>query len=891
LPKSKIVLIDGNSLFYRSYYAIRGLSTSQGFPTNAVYGFITTLRKISAAENPDHIGVVFDVKGPTARHEIFRDYKANRKPMPDDLAVQLPVLKDVLKALRIPLFEQERHEADDVLATLAAKSASLGFRTLIVTTDKDLLQAVDDTTSVYNPAKDIEIGRDNVRDYFGAEAGQVADVLALWGDTTDNIPGVPGIGEKTAKSLIAEFGSLDALLENLSRVKNRRIREAIENNRESLELSRKLVALERNLNIDFDPDRFKSEPPDRAEALRLFRELEFSALAREYADAAESGPVRYQAVFEEKDLEALAERLLSAGAFALDTETDSPSPVRARLVGMSFAVEEREAFYIPLRHDGLGAPRQIPVERALAVLRHVLENPDIAKTGQNIKYDAIVLEREGVRLQGIENDTMVLSYLLEPNWGKHNLERLSQAYLQEEKISYDDIAGKGRNRVTLNQAAVETVTPYACQDADFALRLGRRLRDKVRAGELETLYTDIERPLIPLLARMEMWGVRVDLDELKKISEELDAEIRRLERRIFDAAGCEFNIQSPRQLADILFNKLNLPTTRKTKVTRSLSTSMDVLEELAPLHPLAGFVLDYRRITKLKSTYADALPLLVNPETGRIHTSYNQTVAATGRLSSSDPNLQNIPARGEWGPRFRKAFIPDDACLLLAADYSQIELRVLAHLSGDPVLTGIFSGDRDIHEETARRVFGDDSPLSREEQRRRAKIINFSMIYGSSAFSMAGELGTSNAEAQAFIDRYFETHPKVREFLDRTVEETRDRGYALTILGRKRPVPELAQDNRIARDAGRRMALNTPIQGSAADLIKLAMLRVQEELDRRGLGVRMILQVHDELVFEVPTEVRDEAEAAIREGMENVCPLNVPLKVHIGIGISWSQTK
>ena len=891
MPTSKIVLIDGNSLFYRSYYAIRGLSTSQGFPTNAVYGFITTLRKISAAENPDHIGVVFDVKGPTARHEIFRDYKANRKPMPDDLAVQLPVLKDVLKALHIPLFEQERHEADDVLATLAAKSASLGFRTLIVTTDKDLLQAVDDTTSVYNPAKDIEIGRDNVRDYFGAEAGQVAGVLALWGDTTDNIPGVPGIGEKTAKSLITEFGSLDALLENLSRVKNRRVREAIENNRESLELSRKLVALERNLNIDFDPDRFKSEPPDRAEALRLFRELEFSALAREYADAAESGPVRYRAVFEEKDLEALAESLRSAGAFALDTETDSPSPVRARLVGMSFAIEEREAFYIPLRHDDLGAPRQLPVERALAVLRDILENPDIRKTGQNIKYDAIVLEREGVRLQGIENDTMVLSYLLEPNWGKHNLERLSQAYLQEEKISYADIAGKGRNRVTLNQAAIETVTPYACQDADFALRLGRRLRDKVRAGELENLYTEIERPLIPLLARMEMWGVRIDLIELKKISEELDAEIRRLERRIFDAAGCEFNIQSPRQLADILFNKLNLPTTRKTKVTRSLSTSMDVLEELAPLHPLAGLVLDYRRITKLKSTYADALPLLVNPETGRIHTSYNQTVAATGRLSSSDPNLQNIPARGEWGPRFRKAFIPDNACLLLAADYSQIELRVLAHLSGDPVLTGIFSGDRDIHEETARRVFGDDSPLSREEQRRRAKIINFSMIYGSSAFSMAGELGTSNWEAQAFIDRYFETHPKVREFLDRTVEETRDRGYALTILGRKRPVPELAQDNRIARDAGRRMALNTPIQGSAADLIKIAMLRVQEELDRRGLGVRMILQVHDELVFEVPTEVRDEAEAVIREGMENVCPLNVPLKVHIGIGINWSQTK
>lgn len=891
LSTRRILLVDGNSLFYRSYYAIRGLSTSDGFPTNAVFGFINTLKKLMGSENPDYLGVVFDVKGPTARHEAFQDYKAHRKPMPEDLAVQLPVLKDVLKALRIPQFEHERYEADDVLATLAAKAASLGFHTVIVTTDKDLLQAVDETTSVFNPAKEMEIGKEDVRDYFGVEASQVADVLALWGDASDNIPGVPGVGEKTAKSLIAEFGSLDALLSGLSTVKNRRVREAIEANLESLDLSRKLVALERSLNIDFDPDAFKPEEPDRGEALRLFRKLEFSGLVREYADAAESRPVRYRAVFEEKDLERLAERLRSAGAFALDTETDSPSPVRARLVGISVSCEEGEAFYVPLRHDYLGAPKQIPADRALEILRGVLEDPSVPKSGQNIKYDAVVLEREGVRPAGVENDAMVLSYLLEPNWGKHNLERLSLAYLGQEKTAYDSVVGKGRNRITMNQAGVETVTPYACQDADFALRLGIRLRDKVRAEGLESLYTEIERPLIPLLARMEMWGVRIDREELKNLSGELDADIRRLEHRIYEAAGREFNIQSPRQLADILFNKLNLPPARKTKVTRSLSTSMDVLEELAPLHPLAGFVLDYRRISKLKSTYADALPLLINPETGRIHTSYNQTVAATGRLSSSDPNLQNIPARGEWGPRFRRAFIPDDDCLLLAADYSQIELRVLAHLSGDPVLAEVFSHDRDIHEETARLVFGDDSPLSREEKRRRAKIINFSMIYGTSAFSLAGELGTSNAEAQTFIDRYFETHPRVREFLDRTVEDTRERGYALTIFGRKRPVPELAQDSRPARDAGRRIALNTPIQGSAADLIKLAMLRVQEELDRRGLGVRMILQVHDELVFEVPTDVRDEAEAVIREGMENVCPLTVPLRVHIGIGVSWADTK
>jgi DNA polymerase-1 len=808
--------------------------------------------------------------------------------MPDDLVIQVPKLRELLAALRVATSEFPKYEADDAIASLAARAAEKGLRTVVVTTDKDLLQIVDAATSLWNPSKERSIEAADVGDFFGVEAGRVVDVLALWGDPSDNVPGVPGIGEKTAKALIREFGSLDALLDRLDEVKNPRVREKIAQNRDILELSRRLVTVRRDLPLELDLDRFAVHEPDEKETVRLFGELEFSSLLADYLKPARPAERDFRTILDEKALRDLAARIAEAGAVALDTETTSAAPMEARLVGLSFSLAPGEASYVPVGHDYLGAPAQVPKDRALAILRPVLEDPKVLKTGQNIKYDLIVLEREGVRLGGVDRDTMVLSYLLEPNWGRHGLDRLALHYLRETKVPYEEVAGKGKSAQTMDKVALEKAAPYACQDAALAGELGGVLWDKVRDGGLDRLYEDIERPLIGLLARMEIVGVRVDPEVLKAMAKELEGELVRLEKEIHGLAGCVFNINSPRQLGDVLFHKLGLQAGRRTKVTKGFSTSIDVLEELSSVHPLARLVLDYRQMAKLKSTYADALPLLIHPGTGRIHTSYNQTVASTGRLSSSDPNLQNIPARGPWGTRFRRAFVPDRGHVLLAADYSQVELRVLAHLSGDPTLIETFRADRDVHEETARLVFGEGAG---EDARRRAKIINFSIIYGTSAFSLARELGTSSAEAQKFIDRYFAERPKVREYLDRIVEEARERGYSETIFGRRRQVPELRAPDRVLQQAGRRIALNNPIQGSAADIIKVAMLRAAGEIERRKLRTRMILQVHDELVFEVPEAEKAVVGPLVREAMEGAADLAVPLLVRLGFGPNWADAK
>jgi len=808
--------------------------------------------------------------------------------MPDDLVIQVPKLKELLGALHVATAEFPKYEADDVIATLAARATARGIHTVVVTTDKDLLQIVDGSTAVWNPSKELTVDAGGVKEFFGVEAGQVVDVLSLWGDPSDNVPGVPGVGEKTAKSLIQEFGSLDALLDRLDQVKNPRVREKIAQNRDLLELSRRLVTVRRDLPVELDLDRFAVQEPDPKETVRLFGELEFSSLLNDFLAPARPAAKDFRTVLDVKELRGLAARIAQCGAVAFDTETTSPAPTEARLVGLSFSLAAGEAFYVPVGHDYLGAPAQIPKAQVLDILRPVLEDEKVLKTGQNIKYDLIVLEREGVRLRGVDRDTMVLSYLLEPNWGRHSLDRVALHYLREAKLPYDQVAGKGKNELTMDKVPVERAAPYACQDAALALELGEVLWDKIRTRGLDRLYEDIERPLIGLLARMEVQGVRVDPKVLKAMSKELDGELGRLEKEIHALAGGPFNINSPRQLADVLFHKLGLQSGRRTKVTKGFSTSIDILEELAEVHPLARHVLDYRQMAKLKSTYADALPQLINPETGRIHTSYNQTVASTGRLSSSEPNLQNIPARGPWGTRFRRAFVPDKGHLLLAADYSQIELRVLAHLSRDPTLIETFLADRDVHEETARLVFGGSAG---EDARRRAKIINFSIIYGTSAFSLARELGTSTAEAQKFIDRYFAERPKVREYLDRVVEEARERGWSETIFGRQRQVPELRAPDRALQQAGRRIALNNPIQGSAADLIKVAMLRAARAIDEHRLKTRMILQVHDELVFEVPEAERETVGPLVREAMEGVATLAVPLLVHLGFGPNWADAK
>ena len=891
MSSQKLFLVDGNSLLYRSYYAIQRLSTSQGFPTNAIFGFLSTLRKIMTQEKPAYLGVVFDTGKPTLRHKVFKEYKAHRKPMPEDLVPQVPVLKKVLQAMNISCFEYEDYEADDVLASLARKAAREKIPAVIVTTDKDLLQLVDSQVSVYNPSKDIYLDEKAVEEFFGVPPHQVIDVLSLWGDQSDNVPGVPGIGEKTSKMLIREFGSLDNLLRNLDKVKNPRLREKIQQNLDKLEVSRQLVTVEATLDIPFRLEDFAVSPPRPQELIPLLRELEFTSLLDDYLEKPEEGNTDYRAVLSVEELRALIDRIKKAGFVSVDTETDSPSPTQARLVGISFAVKAGEAFYLPLGHDYPGAPEQIPVSQALSLLVNVLADANIKKIGQNIKYDYIVLRRAGVELQGIDKDSMVLSYLLEPNWGKHNLDKLATTYLQARTIAYEEVTGKGKNQVTMNAVPVEKVVPYACQDADFALRLSHLLWPRVVEKKLDTLYQEIELPLIEVLAEMEMAGVKVDLSALRAISEELEAQLGELEKKIFELSGQEFNLNSPQQLADILFHKFQLTPSRRTRITRKFSTSLDILQELAPLHPIAQLALEYRQLAKLKSTYADALPSLVNPATGRIHTSYNQTVAATGRLSSSEPNLQNIPLRGELGLRFRRAFIPEPGHLFLAADYSQIELRVLAHLSEDPALIETFAADRDIHEETARQVFGPVLPHLKDELRRRAKVINFSIIYGTSAFSLAKELSTSPREAQRFIDRYFEQHPRVQAFLEATVQQAQEKGYTQTIFGRLRQVPELKQKDKVIQQAGRRIALNAPIQGSAADLMKKAMIEIWQEFKKQGLRSRMILQVHDELVFEVPEKEKPKVEPIVREKMEHIYPLRVPLKVRLGWGPNWAEAK
>ncbi len=891
MSEQKLFLIDGSSLLYRSYYAIQHLSTSKGFPTNAVYGFVNMLKKLMEKEKPSYLGIVFDPKGPTIRHKAFKDYKAHRKPMPEDLVVQIPVVKKIIRALNIPFFEYENYEADDVLASLARLASSQNISSVIITNDKDLLQLVDESTIVYNPVKEIYIDKEKVKDYFGVLPSQVTDVLALWGDPTDNIPGVPGIGEKTSKELINEFGSLENLLKNLEKIKKPRLQQAIKQSLDQLRLSRQLATVEKELELEFKLEDFSVAEPNYKELIQIFQELGFSSLLAEYLKKPESGKKSYNTVFEENELRELVARIKKAKLLSLDTETDSPFPTQARLVGMSFSTEADHAFYLPLRHDYSHAPLQIPKENAFHLLEDVLSDPQIRKFGQNIKYDYIVLKREGIQLRGLDLDSMVLSYLLEPNWGKHNLDKLALTYLQVNTIHYEDLVGKGKKQATMNQLDIERVAPYACQDADLALHLCQILWPKVEEQGLDRLYRELELPLIEVLADMEMWGVKVDTKALKALSAELQDELDHLQKKIFEICGVEFNLNSPQQLGEILFKKLNLPSSKKTKKTKSYSTDVDTLQELALLHPVAEYALEYRQLSKLKSTYADSLPLLLNPETGRIHTSYNQTVTATGRLSSSDPNLQNIPVRGELGQRFRQAFIPEKGLFFLSADYSQIELRVLAHLSEDRALIETFHGDRDIHRETAIRVFGDASSLREEEQRRRAKIINFSIIYGTSAFSLAKELGTSTSEAQKFIDLYYEKHPKVYEFLERIVKSAQETGFSQTIFGRKRQVPELRHKDKAIQQIGRRIALNTPIQGSAADLMKKAMIDIWREMKKKKLKSKMILQVHDELVFEVPGEEKNELEALVEKKMENVFPLNVPLKVHLSWGINWAEAK
>ncbi len=888
-----LYLVDGSAYVYRAYHAIRGgLSNSKGLPTNAAFGFTKILTKMMAEKDPRFMAVFFDMKGPTFRHEIYEAYKANRPPMPRELASQLPYIKKIVKGFNIPLFEIEGFEADDLIGTLARQGESEGFDVVIVTGDKDFLQLVTKKTSIWDPMKETFTDLPSVREKFGIEPVQLIDMMGLSGDASDNIPGVPGIGPKTATTLIQTFGSMDALYRKVDTITKKKQHENLVKFKSQAFLSRELVTIRTDAPIQFEASALQRSDPDAKALSALFKELEFQELHRTYAEgvSADAPAKSYTAVLDEADLEALAARMEGSRLFALDTETTALDPMKASLVGISVALEENEAYYIPVGHRYLGAPRQLPLERVLQFLRPILEDPGIQKIGQNIKYDWIVLERCGIRLAGVSFDTMVASYLIDPSKRAHNLDRIALDFLDHKTITYADIAGKGKAQVGFDEVLVEKAVPYACEDADVTLAAYGCLSGKLSELGLTRLMDTVEIPLIPVLKAMEMRGISVDRERLVSLSNNFQRQLDTLENDIHALAGQRFNINSPQQLGEILFEKLKLPAQKKTKKKTGYSTDVEVLTALAERHELPAMILRHRTLAKLKSTYADALVEMIHPETGRIHTSYNQTVTATGRLSSSEPNLQNIPIRTEEGMEIRRAFVPRKGWTMMAADYSQIELRLLAHYSDDEILVKAFVDEEDIHSRTAAEIFQVFPQMITPELRRQAKAINFGIIYGMGAFSLSKELGISRKMAQTYINHYFARYKGVRAFIDRAIESAEKTGKTSTLLGRIRQLPEIHSTNRNIRGFAERTAVNTPIQGTAADLIKLAMIRIDRVLQEKGFRSAMLLTVHDELVFEAPPDEIENLRDEVIDSMENVWPdLKVPLKVNIDTGKNWAE--
>ncbi len=884
--RPSLYLIDGSSYIYRAYYAIRHLSSPKGFPTNALYGFTQMLLKVLKDRNPDHVAVVFDAGRRTFRTELFPEYKANRSAMPEDLVPQIAPIKEMVRALNIPVLELENYEADDIIGTMARQCEAQGMGVVVVTGDKDLMQIVTDSVTLLDTMKDKTSGIAEVIERFGVGPERVVDVLGLAGDSSDNIPGVPGIGEKTAIKLILEYGSLDTLMERASEIKGKtgeRIREYADQAR----LSRRLATIDRHTPIEYRYEDLALSPPDNRRLAELFREYGFTTLMKELTSESSLPTTSYRTILTEQDFESLLADLATAPAFAIDLETTSLNPREAEIVGISFSYREHEACYVPVAHRSEGAPSQLPRQLVLEKLAPLLADPARPKIGQNIKYDYQVLRRCGMEMEGIWFDTMVASYLLNPVRSGHGLDSLAVEYLDHKMISYEEVAGKGKEQVCFSMVPVERASLYSCEDSDATFLLHRLFLTRLEESGLDSLFFDLEMPLVKILAEMELQGVKLDLERLGELSAGFAAQLAELEQQIFQLAGFQFNINSPKQLGEVLFDRLQLPAGKKTKT--GWSTDMDVLTRLAQEHELPALVLQYRSISKLKSTYTDSLPRLAEPPTGRIHTSYNQAVTNTGRLSSSEPNLQNIPIRTEEGRKVRHAFIADEGSLILSADYSQIELRVLAHLSGDRVFCDAFARDEDIHTRTASEVFDIMPGLVTPEMRRQAKTINFGVIYGQGAFSLARELGVSTRTAKEFIDNYFARHSGAREFLDACIRNAERDGYVTTIMGRRLPIPDIRSSNANIRAFAQRNAINYPIQGSAADIIKQAMLRVWNRLRHDGMKSRLIMQVHDELVFEVPEDERLQMEMLVSHEMERAVPLKVPLKVDVNFGRNWSE--
>ena len=889
----ELYLIDGSSYIYRAYFAIKGLSNSKGFPTNAIYGFTNMLIKILNEKKPHLLAIAFDPKGPTKRHETYEAYKAQRPRMPDSLSVQIPYIHKVVEAFNIPLLIKEGYEADDVIGTIARKGEQEGYEVIIVTGDKDMLQLITPHIRIYDPMKDKLYGEQDVLERFGVRPSHVVEVMGLMGDSIDNIPGVSGIGEKTAKELISTFGTIENLLAHVEEIKKPKLQSLLKEQAEQARLSRELALIHTGLSIDMDYSNFKQREPDYNKMIELFRELEFSSLLKNLVPAhavEEEGNYNlilksvngkwlmvnslkpftiHNSQFTESGI---IEKITGLKSFSIYIESDTPDAMTAGIKGIGISFTEREASYIPVADETLFT-ETITLQQIKSHLGPYIENPDIKKYSHDIKRQIVLLKRSGLKPQGFTLDTMIASYLLNSGRPDHSLEGIALEHLNLHLPYFSD--------------ANTEMARHICRRADIIRRLVDILEPKLDEIGVRDLFYDIEIPLAGVLADMEMAGVKADPNILTGLSKEMDKDMGTICQRIYTIAGEEFNINSPKQLAGILFDKIGLKPVKKTKT--GYSTDEGVLTGLALQHELPAEILSYRQLAKLKSTYVDALIGLINPETGRVHTSFSQTVTATGRLSSSKPNLQNIPIRTEMGQRIREAFAAGNGCMLFAADYSQIELRILAHMSGDDLLIESFKHGEDIHTRTAVEIFRLSPSDITPEMRRRAKAVNFGIVYGMSPYGLASDIGISQHEAKEYIDNYFSRHKGVKTFIENTLAKAKEDGYVTTLLNRRRYVPELANSDNSIRQFGERIAINTPIQGSAADIIKIAMIKIHKRLCDEGLKSRMILQVHDELLFEVPAEELEVTKNLVVEEMEGVIPLAVPIKVDTGVGKNWRE--
>ena len=919
----KLFLLDAYALIYRAYYALikSPRINSKGFNTSAILGFVNTLEDVLKKENPTHIGIAFDPAGPTFRHEAYPEYKAQREETPEVIRLSVPIIKDIIRAYRIPILEVPGYEADDVIGTLATEAGKRGITTYMMTPDKDYGQLVGENVFMYRPRhndKAFEVmGVEEVKNKYAIQSPlQVIDLLGLMGDASDNIPGCPGVGEKTAQKLIAQFGNIENLLAHTDQLKGA-LRTKVEENRKQIEFSRFLATIKTDVPLPLDMDALKRESPDEEELRKIFQELEFrTLLERIFKEKPKETPAatpgqgdlfgfftpettsepektnlatlhtlnyNYQLVDNEEKLSQLLQNIVTQSVLSLDTETTSTDPIRAELVGMSFSYAENQAFYVPVPTDRSEA--QKIVDR----FRPVFENREIMKVGQNIKYDMLVLANYGVQLQGPLFDTMVAHYVLQPEL-RHNMDYLAEIYLNYQTIHIEELIGpKGKNQGNMRDLPPASVYEYACEDADVTLKLKNKLEKELDENNVRKLFEEIEMPLIPVLAYMERNGVRIDTEALKETSRHFTLRMKQIEEEVYQLAGTEFNIASPKQVGEVLFDRLKIVEKAKKTKTGQYVTSEEVLESLRGKHEVVGKILEHRGLKKLLGTYIDALPQLINPETGRIHTSFNQTVTATGRLSSSNPNLQNIPIRNEDGKEIRKAFIPDDGCIFFSADYSQIELRIMAHLSGDPHMIEAFQKGQDIHAATAAKIYKVPLEEVTREQRSKAKTANFGIIYGISVFGLAERLNVDRKEAKELIDGYFENYPQVKEYMDESIRIARERGYIETIFKRKRYLPDINSRNAVVRGYAERNAINAPIQGSAADIIKVAMVRIYQRFLKEGIQSKMILQVHDELNFSVLPEEQEKVKQIVIEEMESAYKMKAPLLADSGWGQNWLE--